>query len=78
MTFASAKKKLKKIADGLYHHVSYTITEYHDGKCKTECQLYIVDGELHRGPTWDDAFRKLDIAMNPPEVDASEQPKGQA
>ena len=78
MTFASAKKKLKKIADGKYHQISYESVEYHTGKMRNECIIYVDDCGSHSGPTWDDAFRQLDIEMNPPKVDVSEQPKGQA
>lgn len=78
MTFAQAKKKLKEIAGDEYHTVQYELKEYREGKQVTECTLYIHGHTHHEGPTWDDAFRSLDIAMNPPKVDASEQPKGQA
>ena len=78
MTFAQAKKKLKKIADGAYHMLNYELTEYHTGEQKTECVVYIDGRGSHSGLTWEEAFKNLDRGINGQIVDASEQPKGQA
>jgi len=39
--FTEAKKRLKGLAKGEYHNIEYSLTEYSDGKQKTQCRLYI-------------------------------------
>lgn len=65
MTFKQAALKLKRIASGRYHSISFKLTIDHMGSRRTECYVY-VDSHLYgEGSTWTEAFEKLDAAMNP-------------
>jgi hypothetical protein len=78
MTFKTALKKLKKIADGKYLSINYEFTKFSD-KCdgveEASCTVYIDGYNRHSGPTWKAAFDKLEIEMKGPQpVDPKEQP----
>ena len=64
MTFIQAKKKLEKIAKKEFYSLRFSVTKglklY-----KTECAVYINGYSWYGGNTWQEAFYKLDQAMNP-------------
>ena len=65
MNFSEAKEKLKQIADGEFHRVSYTERDHNDGEVLQECDLYIHGiKKIHSGQTWEEAFKKLDQELN--------------
>lgn len=71
MTFKQAKKKLKKIANGKYHSITYELTEHHTGDMAAKCTLYIDGyGVFHNGKTWELAFSSLETT----EPDLKEAP----
>lgn len=74
MNFITAKKKLKRLAKGRFHTLSYEIRDYGKLIYSTEkleviCSVY-VDGYTHyTGRTWKIALDLLNEAMNPPSVE---------
>ena len=65
MTFTQARKKLAKIANGKAHSVRFDVLVYGGIKDeRTRCNLWIEGMQYYDGPTWDEAFRNLDRAMN--------------
>ncbi|KKK97093.1 hypothetical protein LCGC14_2656210 [marine sediment metagenome] len=68
MNFLQAKRKLKKLAKGEYHFLSYSITEYDNSTLSQECTVY-VDGYNHSpASNWVDAFEGLQEQINPPKL----------
>lgn len=60
MKFSEAKSKLKELARGKYHSISFEVSEYTHGNRETGCTLYI-DGHSHAtGYTWEEAFSALE------------------
>lgn len=79
MTFREAKDKLKELAGGRYHRLSYELTEHSSGKLEAECRLYI-DPKISSGyqSTWEEAFAELQKVMNPlkrDHIDLTEAPE---
>lgn len=81
MKFKEAKAKLAKIADGKYHSLEYSITNFKSVGRRTErteraeCGVYIDGVSWSFGPTWEAAFKKLDRQLRGlPEVNEEEQP----
>jgi hypothetical protein len=74
MTFQEAKEKLKGIANGRYHSLSYELTEYAGGGQQPECLVYIDQYKHHKGLTWEEAFLSLDRQINGLVVDEKESP----
>lgn len=66
MKFREAQEKLEKIAAGRYCALHFKVMSFGDGECETECSVYLHGGRYHEGPTWEDAFRSLEVAMTPP------------
>ena len=66
MSFKQAKKKLKKIAGIKYHSIGYelTISNYKPFE-EARCTLYIDGFDHNSGNTWEEAFKKLKLEMNP-------------
>ena len=71
MTFKAAKKKLKKLAGGRYHALTYELTEHHTGEMVSDCTIYIHDDGHHKGRTWEEAFRSFEN----PAPDMTEAPQ---
>ena len=65
MTFKEANKKLKQISKGEYRTVRFEQTTFSGGRTKTECRVYFHPGMYGEAPTWTEAFKELDKAMNP-------------
>lgn len=65
MTFKQAYEKLHKIADGKYNSLQYKFTTYEDGNIDIECCVYIDGYSHYSGVTWEQAFEKLNNALNP-------------
>jgi len=72
MNFITAKNKLKKLANGKYHSITYELNEYSNGKLETKCYLYIDPGISLKAPTWTEAFAKLEKYL--PIIDLTEAP----
>jgi hypothetical protein len=66
MNFQEAIKKLSKLANGKYNSLSYDITQFsRHSSYQQRCTVY-VDGYSHySGNTWEQAFEKLEEALNP-------------
>jgi hypothetical protein len=69
MNFKEAKDKLAELANGEYHSLRYSVTEYSritgDHKPYQECEVYINNKGWHKGDTWEEAFKSLDKILNP-------------
>ena len=44
MKFQDAKNRLKKLANGKYHEVSFALGEHSDGTLRTQVWLYVEKG----------------------------------
>ena len=76
MKFLEAKAKLKKLADGKYHQIKYSLTEYSSKILKAECECYIGGFDWVISPTWEESLRKMEIEINgPPIPNAKEAPE---
>jgi hypothetical protein len=63
MQFQEAKDRLKKLAKGEYHTLSYEFTEAREGEFNTFCRIYIHDkdgGKSGMGQTFGQAFDELE------------------
>jgi hypothetical protein len=56
MKFSDAKARLKKIAGGRYHMLTYGMIENGDGVVTTQCSIYIDGETFYNGRTFEDAF----------------------
>lgn len=64
MNFKEAKDKLKKLADGSFHSISYEIIEYSNGDIDSKCELYTDSvNKIFSGRTWEIAFNKLEYYL---------------
>lgn len=61
MKFIEAKEKLKVLAAGRYHTLSFSLTEYADGRQETECYIYVDPNVTARASTWERAFIKAQL-----------------
>ena len=64
MNFQQAKDKLKKLAKGKYHSISYEISEYPPDGLEQKCSVYISGYNWEQEKTWELAFKEL--KLNPP------------
>jgi hypothetical protein len=67
MTFQEAKDKVKELANGKYHGLSIELNEFSSGEQRVECSIYITDESWYKGPTWEDAFKARERALQSPE-----------
>lgn len=67
MNFFEAKAKLKKMANGEYHTLRYTLSES-DGTQSQLCSVYIHGGDWIDKKTWHEAFEVLAERMCIPSV----------
>ena len=76
MQFTDAKNKLKELANGKYHSITYELNEYSNGKLETKCYLYIDPYICFKAPTWAEAFAKLEkyLHLQPSIIDLTEAP----
>jgi len=76
MQFTDAKNKLKELANGKYHSITYELTEYSNGKLETKCHLYIDPHISFLASTWREAFTKLEEYLHPKPsiIDLTEAP----
>jgi len=74
MKFIEAKEKLKIIAKGKYHSLRYELTEHTDGEQVVRTALYIDGLDHFSGPTWEDAFRRIEEGT-PPVADLTGAPE---
>lgn len=75
MRFEEAKKELKKLANGKYHSLKYSLTEFSKGTIEATCDLYIDPGILVSAPTWAEALKLINRKLGEPGVvDLSEMP----
>jgi len=75
MKFEEAKDKLKSLAGGRYHSLSYELTEFSGGGLRVKCWAYVDPRIATEGPNWKDALVKMEIELKgESEVDLSEAP----
>ena len=69
MNFKEATEKLDKITQGIFHSLKYEVIrcENHN-RFEQICTVYVDGFEHYSGTTWDEAFNKLETAMNPPQI----------
>lgn len=67
MTFEQARTKLKKISKGDYITMSYGLSEQlsKDHPSEVKCTVYLNKYSHNSAPTWEEAFEKLELEMNP-------------
>lgn len=65
MTFKQAQKKLKKLANGEYHNISYKETIIRVGKKEIECEVYVNGYRYHYSNNWSDTLLSLEKEMYP-------------
>jgi len=76
MKFLEAKAKLKKMADGKYHQIKYSLTEYSSKHLEAKCYCYIDGLDWVDSSTWEESLRKMEIEINgPPIPNAKEAPE---
>ncbi len=76
VTFRSAQRQVAKLADGRLHGLNYSFTKYASGTTEALCGVYIDGQDWQEAPTWKEAIRKMDIAINgEPEADLEEAPR---
>jgi hypothetical protein len=68
MTFQQAKDKVKRLAEGKYHGISFELNEFSTGEQRIECSIYIADETWYKGSSWEGAFIVRERAMQPPEI----------
>ncbi len=51
-------QKLKILAKGEYHSVTYRVTEFSSGEIKEECRIYIDGEEGYEESNWKEAFKQ--------------------
>ena len=57
MKFKEAKEKLKELAGGKYHSISYEETVFDDGHTTVKCAIYVGDeNRFFQGDTWEATF----------------------
>ncbi len=59
MNFLKAKKQLKSLAEGKYHTLTYSVSEYEHGGLTQTCNVYIDGISYIQGTTWEEALTKL-------------------
>lgn len=64
MKFSEAKDKLKELAKGKYHSLTFDFSEYSSGKIESQCRLYISEHGSKEGSTWEEAFAALEKEIN--------------
>jgi len=78
MTFKAAAKKLKKMAVGKYHSLSYELVTFGDGisdKSEATCSVYISGMNHHKGATWEQALLLIQQAIDSSAPDTTEAPE---
>ena len=60
MKFAEAKKRLKELAKGEHHALTYFETISHTGETSTLCEVYINGRHSRSGETWESAIAKME------------------
>jgi len=65
MKFSEAEARLAEIARGEYRFIQYHKTITDRGHVETECQIYIHGGDVHKGRTWEEAFKNREENLNP-------------
>lgn len=69
MNFKQAVKKLDKIAVGRFNTIEYKITQYSKNSFRTqECTIYLEGYSHFSGPSWSEAFDKLDKVLSPKKI----------
>jgi len=75
MTFKEAKDRLKSLANGRYHSLSYELTELRSGGLRAKCWVYIDPRISAEGSTWQEALIKMEMKLKgESQVDSSEAP----
>jgi len=75
MTFKEAKDKLKSLAGGRYHSLSYELTEFRSGQLEVKCWVYVDPRISIEGSNWKDVLMKMEIELKgESQVDSSEAP----
>ena len=67
MKFIEVKNRLEKMANGEYHSIKYTLTEFKHGEIEAECSVYIHGYHHSWATTWKAALDKMRLQINPPE-----------
>jgi len=75
MTFQTAKYKLKEIAKGRYHAVTYELVEHFDGTQKNECSGYIDGVGYRKGITWAEVILRFEQDVDGKAPDEEEMPQ---
>lgn len=64
MNMAEAKEILTELANGEYHSIEYSLSDYGNGTGKQECTVYIHDKGSFKAAHWDTAIRELKDAID--------------
>jgi hypothetical protein len=64
MKFSEARKKLKELAKGEHHALTYFETISHTGETSTLCEVYINGRHSRSGETWESALAKMERQIN--------------
>ena len=63
MTFKQAEKKLKRMVGDKYRSVYFERNHDGRGAVREECKLYVHEGHMICAPTWEKAFKKLEVVL---------------
>ena len=78
MKFLEAKDRLKVLAKGRYHSLSYELTESKEGQLRVKCWVYVDPRISVTSSNWEDALGKIGIELkSESQVDSSEAPDGE-
>lgn len=70
MKFLEAKDRLKVLAKGRYHSLSYELTELKSGDLRVKCWAYVDPSISTEGSNWKDVLIEMQIKL----IDSSETP----
>jgi hypothetical protein len=65
MNFLEAREELKKLADGRYRTLGYSVTEHESGTKEVECSVYVDGFDWYKASRWEEALQRLESAMFP-------------
>ena len=76
MKFQQAAEKLKEMAGGKYHSISYEMTTYASGDQRASCKMYIEGlGWTSDVPTWESALDYAQAMLDGTNIDTAQAPE---
>ena len=63
MTFKEAKEKLKELAGDKYFGLTYEYNEHNSGNREEQCGVYVNSYGWKMSTTFEDALKKMEMAM---------------